>query len=141
MPGLAEKRPSVILGDQIRVRHHGGKDHWWGGYVHKVELNQVLLRFHNNFKPFKGQLFDVCFSLSRAPLRRMHQALSVAWNPERILFPTAEHTRGGHPPTQDEINGIRLFNKYLEGNPPQKLAVASILSQPAGSVPFVIFGP
>lgn len=71
----------------------------------------------------------------------MHQALSVAWNPERILFPSKENIPEGYPPTQDEIDSIRLFNKYLEGNPPQKLAVASILSQPAGSVPFVIFGP
>jgi helicase MOV-10 len=106
-----------------------------------VELNQVLLRFHNSFKAFKGQLFEVSFNLSRSSLRRMHQALLIAWKPERILFPSEEHIAGAYPPTADEIDGLRLYNRYMEGNPAQKLAVASILSQPPGSVPFVIFGP
>jgi hypothetical protein len=40
VPGLAEKRPSVIVGDRILVKHHGSsKPHWWEGFVHKVRLN------------------------------------------------------------------------------------------------------
>lgn len=141
MPGLAEKRPSVILNDKIRVRASGSQGRWNLGYVHKVAQAFVSLRFHNSFAPIRGQSFDVRFVLGRSPLRRMHQALSVAWNPERIQFPTQEHVTCLTAPTTLELASVRFFNRKLERNPPQRLAVASVLMQPPGSVPFVIFGP
>lgn len=141
MPGLAEKRPSVILGDKIRVRVHGRDGSFYAGYVHRVEQEHVLVRFNHTFLAVKGQKFDVRFTLTRTSLRRMHQALAIAWNPERILFPSDNDVRDVYPPTQDEIDNVRLFNRSLENNSSQKLAVTSILCQRPGSLPFIIFGP
>lgn len=131
----------MILGDKIRVRVHGREGKWYAGYVHKVEMVTVQLRFHHGFTAVRGQLFDVRFTLGRTPLRRMHQALAVAWNPERILFPDETHITEGATPTEDDLGGVSLYNRRLENNPQQKLAVTSVLCQPPGSVPFVIFGP
>jgi len=37
VPGLAEKRPSVIIGDTIAVKKSGGADDkWFEGHVHYV---------------------------------------------------------------------------------------------------------
>jgi helicase MOV-10 len=141
VPGLAEKRPSVILGDQIRVRHTGGKEYWWGGYVHKVKQTEVLLRFDPRFNAYKGQTFDVRFTLGRTPLRRMHQALDVAWNPPRLLFPDHDDVQLDAIPTPTEISSLRPFNRILDSNPAQMLAVTSIVNQKRRSVPFIIFGP
>jgi helicase MOV-10 len=33
------------------------------------------------------------------------------------------------------------FNRLIGSNPPQMLAVSAILTLPAGSPPFVVFGP
>lgn len=50
VPGLAEKRPSVLRGDRIRLRpSNGGK--WFEGAVTAIEQLQVGLRFHPSFKP------------------------------------------------------------------------------------------
>lgn len=141
VPGLAEKRPSVILGDKIRVKPHGSNGKWHAGYVHHVELEHVSLQFHHSFVGLKNQKFDVRFTLGRTPLRRMHAGLSVAWNPARLLFPAQEHIQDCVAPSADEISAVRLFNRTLETNPSQKLAVTSILCQPPGGVPFVVFGP
>ncbi|KAF8320844.1 P-loop containing nucleoside triphosphate hydrolase protein [Clavulina sp. PMI_390] len=141
VPGLAEKRPSIILGDKIRVRVHGRDGPFYAGYVHMVEHEHVLLKFNYSFSAVRGQRFDVRFTLNRSSLRRMHQALAVAWNPERILFPSERDIEFSTAPTEEEISDVRLVNRYLESNPSQKLAVTSILNQPPGSIPFIIFGP
>lgn len=144
VPGLAEKRPSVILGDKIRVRiHNRPEGRWYAGYVHKVESRHVHLKFHSSFVAVRKQKFDIRFTLGRSPMRRMHQALNVAWNPDKLLFPTEEHIDEVdlRRPTTEEVTELKLFNRLLETNPMQKLAVASILCLPPGSLPFIVFGP
>ena len=49
VPGLAEKRPSLVRGDRLIVRKLAadgtpGKKRY-EGYIHRVELNQVFLKF------------------------------------------------------------------------------------------------
>ncbi|KAG8917571.1 hypothetical protein FRC00_013438, partial [Tulasnella sp. 408] len=74
VPGLAEKRPSVIVGDRIKVRNHKQRtEHWFRGFVHVVEQLQVGLKFAPSFNSFRGQKYDVRFELNRLTLRRMHQ--------------------------------------------------------------------
>jgi helicase MOV-10 len=43
VPGLAEKRPSVLKGDALYVVPEGqeGGKREWQGYVHRVERDQV----------------------------------------------------------------------------------------------------
>ncbi|KAF8320843.1 P-loop containing nucleoside triphosphate hydrolase protein [Clavulina sp. PMI_390] len=138
VPGLAEKRPSVVLGDRIRVRPVGSQGAFYAGFVHDVEQSSVTLRFHAKFKPLNGQKFDVRFTLGRTTLRRMHQALLLPVNSKRIIFPSEEHFS---EVDESVIGQLNFVNDQLKQNLEQSLAVASILSQKAGSGPFVVFGP
>ena len=125
----------------MRVKKKGGPGKWFSGYVHRVELTDVYLYFDSSFHSLRGQSYEVNFTLHRTPLRRMYQAVFVAFNQERLLFPSKERIESLSQPTERAISGIRLFNRQLETNPLQKLAIASILAQTPGSVPFIVYGP
>ncbi|KAF8522660.1 P-loop containing nucleoside triphosphate hydrolase protein [Gautieria morchelliformis] len=143
VPGLAEKRPSVIVGDRILVQRQGSKSsgRWFEGFVHRVRLNDVDLKFHSSFHSYSGQKYNVRFKVGRLPLRRMHQALGTAFTSDRVLFPGEAHIMSRVVTTDAEMMRIRCVNRSIESNPPQLQAVASILHMPRGSVPFVVFGP
>ncbi|KAG9124505.1 hypothetical protein FRC07_011359 [Ceratobasidium sp. 392] len=140
VPGLAEKRPSVLVGDSIKVRPHNPSSTtnttWYIGYVHAVRQADVVLRFAHRFLPPSDTRFDVRFCLNRIPLLRMHQALATAFVEPRVLFPTLAHEKRGRA-----VGQVTTINPLVQGNPPQLMAVKSIMSLPAGSPPFVIFGP
>jgi len=70
VPGLAEKRPSVLCGDAITVTCKQGK---FVGFVHKVSLEHVLVSFHSDFR--NRPPFNVHFDFTRTPLRVMHRAV------------------------------------------------------------------
>ncbi|KIY67632.1 RNA helicase [Cylindrobasidium torrendii FP15055 ss-10] len=135
VPGLAEKRPSVLVGDSILVRRPNDPEgSWFEGCVHVVRKEEVGMRFSGRFRP-TGPHYTVRFKLNRYPLRRQHQALNTAFAPQRLLFPEASPARSltGCP--------IRFFNTFIARNERQKLAVTCIANLPAGSPPFIVFGP
>ncbi|KAL0066331.1 hypothetical protein AAF712_006589 [Marasmius tenuissimus] len=139
VPGLAEKRPSVLVGDKILVQPHtspGGR--WFEGGVHNVRKEDVGMKFHKAFVPKPTDRFLVRFKLNRIPLRREHQALDSAFVPDRVLFPEPEHLLLDAAP-----HGLSrtTFNPTIAANERQLQAVTSIVHAPAGSPPFVIFGP
>ena len=74
--GLAEKRPSILKGDQLDAKPIGSKD-WYRGRVERVEREKVSLcfdgRLHNSYVP--GQDVEIRFKLNRKPLRLFHQWL------------------------------------------------------------------
>ncbi|KAG6850077.1 hypothetical protein H0H93_001427 [Arthromyces matolae] len=86
------------------------------------------------------QLFNVRFQLNRIPVRRQHQALENDFAEERVLFPGRMHLPKGPYPKQSDVH-LQIINPQVRTNPPQLQAVISILNQPSGSLPFVIFGP
>ncbi|ETW81078.1 hypothetical protein HETIRDRAFT_385786 [Heterobasidion irregulare TC 32-1] len=139
VPGLAEKRPSVLIGDSILVQRHGANSgKWFEGRVHYVHKEIVGLMFHKSFSnPDKNQRFDVRFKLNRHPLRRQHQALSSTFTPEHLLFPLQLHV---HTRAED-ATVITPHNRMLANNSRQLDAVSAIVNNPPGSVPFVVFGP
>ncbi|KAK1226909.1 hypothetical protein PQX77_010078 [Marasmius sp. AFHP31] len=139
VPGLAEKRPSVLVGDKILVQPHaspGGR--WFEGGVHNVRMEDVGMKFHKAFIPKPTDRFLVRFKLNRIPLRREHQALDSAVVQDRVLFPEPQHVVLNAPP-----HGLSrtTFNPTIATNERQLQAVTSIVHAPAGSPPFVIFGP
>ncbi|KAJ1310105.1 hypothetical protein OPQ81_006853 [Rhizoctonia solani] len=140
VPGLAEKRPSVLVGDSIKVRPHNPSANdnttWYIGYVHVVRKDEVGLRFARHFLPPVGTRFDIRFCLNRVPILRMHQALATAFAEPRVLFPAITHEK-----RQLTIGNLRSINSLITQNPPQLLAVKSIMGLPPGSPPFIIFGP
>lgn len=143
VPGLAEKRPSVIVGDSILVQEStsAGSGKWYQGRVHRVKQTTVSMKFDYAFYALTNQRFSVRFELNRHPLRRMHQALSSAFQQPRVLFPLAEHLKTGTVPSPESQAELRIVNRNISTNAYQLLAVAAILKQPPGSIPFIIFGP
>ncbi|KAF7318307.1 RNA helicase [Mycena chlorophos] len=142
VPGLAEKRPSVLVGDRILVQHQGAADsgRWFEGGVHVVRQKEVGLRFNGLFRSSPADLFSVRFKLNRYPLRRQHLALDSAFSEDRVLFPVAAHVpRTPIPTSRNTI--VKVSNALIATNPAQLQAVMSIVKRPAGSVPFIIFGP
>ncbi|KAG9024583.1 hypothetical protein FRB95_011337 [Tulasnella sp. JGI-2019a] len=149
VPGLAEKRPSVIVGDKIivrpvgRVSNNAGDGRWFEGYVHRVEQLQVALVFNPSFHAIRNQRFDVRFRLSRLPLRRMHQALETSCLEPRLLFPSPPIVDAlrMRRPTATETSRLAPFDRLVAQNAPQWLAVSAIANLKPGAVPFVVFGP
>ncbi|KAF9487363.1 P-loop containing nucleoside triphosphate hydrolase protein [Pleurotus eryngii] len=137
VPGLAEKRPSVLVGDRILVQEQGAQNgHWFEGGVHKVLRDEVSLRFNASFKHTTGQTFHIHFKLNRFPLRRQHLTMDTAFTSDRILFPGNTHLLPQLPDPS-----LVFVNPLIGNNPAQRQAVASIVRQPPGSPPFVVFGP
>ncbi|VDC03812.1 unnamed protein product [Peniophora sp. CBMAI 1063] len=144
VPGLAEKRPSVLRGDRMHVQPRNTRDakSWFEGHVHEVAELRVGLRFNNKFPvPSPAQPFEVRFKLNRTPLRRQHQALEQdLYRSDRVLFPKAEHLL---PPLSQPVQPgeVHLFNEHIVNNQSQLDAVMAILNLPEGSPPFALFGP
>lgn len=147
VPGLAENRPSVLVGDYILVSHSDSAvpladRTWYEGRVHDVRMNDVVLAFSDDFSTYRGTKFDVRFKLNRLPFRRMHHALMNRMNPGRILFPAREHVAGAKRVTQAQRDRVpALYNRQLKEDEEQFEAVTAILNLKPGSVPFVVFGP
>ncbi|TFK41436.1 RNA helicase [Crucibulum laeve] len=140
VPGLAEKRPSVLVGDKILVQRHGADTgHWFSGGVHVVRQVEVGLRFAGSFQWTTAERYHIRFKLNRIPMQRQHQAMDTVFTQERVLFPTQQHVPSDSYPKAGA--GIRVFNGLIATNRPQLQAVTSIVNQAAGAVPFVVFGP
>jgi helicase MOV-10 len=147
--GLAEGRPSVLVGDFILFSHAVNSKSedvfdpnrtWFQGCVHQVHQNYVSLRFGGDFSVFRGSKFDVRFVLNRLPLRRMHDALANTFNPTRLLFPGPRNIISARV-TPAEIRDITPVYRPLREDEEQLETVAAIVNQRPGSVPFVVFGP
>ncbi|TFK41414.1 P-loop containing nucleoside triphosphate hydrolase protein [Crucibulum laeve] len=144
--GLAENRPSVLVGDFILVSHVGSEDanekrKWYEGRVHQVHQNHVTLRFSDSFSTYRGTKFDVKFVLNRLPLRRMHHALNNSFKPARVLFPGPEHVAGLRRVTAAQRSSFVPIYRPLREDEEQMETIAAIVNQDPGSVPFVVFGP
>jgi helicase MOV-10 len=127
-------------GDIILVQPQG-ETMWYEGYVHVLHQYEVGLCFGRSFRMAgPRQTFSARFKLNRYPMRRQHQAMDTVFQQKRILFPTRGHLYGISCPN---IYGIRgtIYNPGIASNRAQLQAVASILSLPAGSPTFCVFGP
>lgn len=99
------------------------------------------MRFDDTFSTYRGNSFDVRFVLNRLPIRRMHAAITNNNNPNRLLFPKPEHVRNMRKVTPDLMNSIVPINRQIGEDPEQLETVVAIVNLPAGSPPFVVFGP
>ncbi|KAG8929264.1 hypothetical protein FRC01_004611 [Tulasnella sp. 417] len=141
VPGLAEKRPSVLVGDSVHLSLQRNPDQWFEGRVHAVREREVGLRFHARFAYRQGELCEARFTVPRIPLRRMHLAINSEFCPDKVLFPDSTHIKGLRRPSSQVMQQINTFNPLVASNSAQLEAVAAIVNRPAGAVPFVIWGP
>ncbi|GAA5884186.1 hypothetical protein JCM16303_005959 [Sporobolomyces ruberrimus] len=138
--GLAEKRPSVLRADKLKVQICNSTDkHWYEGTVTMVEESRVLLKFAKSFKPASGATFDVQFSVSRIPARRQHQALSQPLPRSQLLFPTLNLELGNPGSSRGQTRNF--FSTAIKTNVAQAEAVRSILKKTSGEGAYVVFGP
>uniref|UniRef100_A0A1B6MT70 RNA helicase n=1 Tax=Graphocephala atropunctata TaxID=36148 RepID=A0A1B6MT70_9HEMI len=87
IPGLAERRPSLMVGDRVIAREAwtdensaitDKKDIGYEGYIHKVLSNEILIKFSPSFHDVCHGVYSVSFEGNRTSFRRQHQAVHVA---------------------------------------------------------------
>ena len=98
-------------------------------------MSEVVIRLHETFPGLPNQRWDVRFTVNRLLFRRMHDAIGKGHLHERIIFPSDAHKKA----TRD-LPSLNL-GRDVAANPRQSLAIARILAQSPGDVPFIIFGP
>ncbi|XP_041348540.1 RNA helicase Mov10l1-like [Gigantopelta aegis] len=117
VPGLAEGRPSVMMGDKILLScpvDPGGPR--YEGFVHEVTTNEVLLKFNADFHSrYNGEDYNVQFTSTRTPLRRCHQAvrLAVQHLKDTVLFPLSLNIKPPQlelKPASGGMNVVKLPN-------------------------------
>ncbi|XP_018053308.1 PREDICTED: probable RNA helicase armi [Atta colombica] len=94
VPGLTEKRPSLMIGDKVVISFQwdGSKENLkYEGFIHKIKSTELFLKFNQKFHhEYNGEDCQVSFIMSNASLQRCHVAINLALNrlgPD-ILFPT-----------------------------------------------------
>ncbi|XP_047346297.1 probable RNA helicase armi isoform X2 [Vespa velutina] len=97
--GLAEKRPSLLIGDKAIIsfkwdKHHGKLK--YEGYIHKVTSTEIFLKFNKKFQQeYNNEDCQVSFKSSTTVMQRCHNAVNLAvlhLGPE-FLFPTRVITK------------------------------------------------
>lgn len=144
VPGLAERRPSVVIGDSVLVRATDStSDKWYRGFVHGIQQSRVMLGFHSSFSTVPGQRFDVEFELNRLLFQRQHFTMSIPFRKREIMFPHSDHVPayGLSAPTREDMSNRNIYDERVSLNPPQLQAATAIAQLPSGTVPFIIFGP
>ncbi|KAF5466114.1 hypothetical protein F2P56_016069 [Juglans regia] len=140
VPGLAERRPSLVQGDHIFVKLSSeyGNDTTptYQGYIHRVEADEVYLKFDSDFHSHHrdGNLYNVQFTYNRINMRRLYQAIEAAEELEmEFLFPS-ECFNGR------QIETTPLVPISCNLNPEQMCSIEMILGC-KGMPPYVIHGP
>ncbi|XP_026734612.1 putative helicase mov-10-B.2 [Trichoplusia ni] len=140
VPGLGEKRPSLMIGDMLHVKPHAHNDFMFEAVVKDINDNVALVgglssEFTKHYGP--TVLFDIRFFMSRIPLERMHHAVHNVRmvNQESRIFPKENKNMCAVQPISN------FFNVLVEGNLEQRCAVERIVSGSPGAAPYLLHGP
>ncbi|GJQ74697.1 hypothetical protein Trydic_g21548 [Trypoxylus dichotomus] len=146
VPGLAEKRPSLVPGDLVKIRFH--EDHTvYQAIVMRINDKTIDIRsmhpdLYNAISQNPALELDVAFEANRLHYERMHQAIDVCIRNSlmHILCPEEHriYRRAGH---HIRVSDDRFFNKSILNNPQQKAAVLNILNRTSSDAPYIVFGP
>uniref|UniRef100_A0A3Q3VQZ5 RNA helicase n=1 Tax=Mola mola TaxID=94237 RepID=A0A3Q3VQZ5_MOLML len=145
VPGLAEGRPSISIGDRIALKKPqcDGVVMEYLSYVTEIHDEEVSLRVNPEFQhSYTGEPLDVDFSYNRLE-ERLRLIFRIFLFPMRVTPRTPQWTgewidRIILPSKPIPSNG-HFFNPEL--NPPQKEAVKMILAGECRPHPYVLFGP
>ncbi|XP_062209956.1 probable RNA helicase SDE3 [Phragmites australis] len=135
VPGLAERRPSLVQGDYILARHAGSDARPYQGFIHKVEADEIFLKFDNQFhlNHRDRNRYHVSFTYNRLNMRRLYKSIHEAeLMGTDILFPYQSPCR------TVKRWSFKPLNPHI--NTEQADAVAMILGC-RGVPPYVIYGP
>ncbi|CAK1552284.1 unnamed protein product [Leptosia nina] len=139
VPGLAEKRPSLLRGDRVYLLPQAAPEYVFETKIKDIEDSVVLLTglensFHQYYNP--EALFNIRFLLSRIPMERMHAAVHnvFAQRQKARIFPV---------PTKkiSAKNITQFYNPLVADNEEQRSAVEHIVAGTSGLAPYIVFGP
>ncbi|KAF9677617.1 hypothetical protein SADUNF_Sadunf08G0126300 [Salix dunnii] len=138
VPGLAERRPSLLQGDDIFVKLADADDTAtpFQGYIYRVEADEVYLKFNNEFHLCHndGHLYNVHFKYNRVNMRRLYQAVDASKDLEmEMLFPSETFA-------SRLIETSTLVPISCSLNEEQICSVEMILGCKGGP-PYMIYGP
>ena len=104
---------------------------------------RMSLRLPIDFNLYRGATFMLRFRLNRITLRREYHALSSSFSPQRrLLFPSVLDIKPVERRlSRTEIEDLELANENIRDDEQQLQTVVSILQQPKGTIPFIIYGP
>lgn len=148
VPGLADGRPSLIVGDKVHLVP-GNEEIILEGIIIHIDQNQIKVVFPKELFCDIFQSYDtiqlngceVKFLESRGALRFHHWALSWVANDEKlfssVLFPTYNSFKS--PLLDVTISEINFISNQL--NRRQKNAVVNILRSECRPSPYVLYGP
>lgn len=140
VPGLAERRPSLVVGDYIFA--HVATDELnnntkpYQGYIHRVEADEIFLKFNKSLhmRHRDDDLYTVSFTYNRINMRRLYHAVQAAERlGSELLFPSQLPNRRAIKTTM-----LNPLNQNL--NREQARSVTKILGC-KGAPPYVIYGP
>jgi len=135
VPGLAERRPSLVQGDFIVARYAGNDARPYQGFIHKVEADEIFLQFDHQFhmNHRDRNKYHVSFTYNRVSMRRLYKAIDDAKHlGPGVLFPRRS------PYRVLKRWPFKPLNPHI--NTEQAGAVEMILAC-RGVPPYVIFGP
>ncbi|KAJ3657613.1 hypothetical protein Zmor_009400 [Zophobas morio] len=140
VPDLAERRPSILVSDVVRVKDPNHNKVLYNGVIQQVKESSVVLRFSRKFmdRVFAPHIkFHVGFTFNRFCLRAQHQAIELtnSDNIAHFFFPKVI------PNTVCPRIELAWFNKDVGNNPEQQQAVRAILQKSAMPAPYLVFGP
>ncbi|KAK9288065.1 hypothetical protein L1049_016511 [Liquidambar formosana] len=139
VPGLAERRPSLVHGDFIFAKpafEDANDTPPYQGYIHRVEADEVYLKFNKelHLRHRDGDLYNVQFTYNRVNMRRLYQAVEAAEGLEtELLFPTESSK-------MRQIKTTPLVPISCILNEEQMCSIEMILGCKGGP-PYVIYGP
>ncbi|KAL0819793.1 hypothetical protein ABMA28_007831 [Loxostege sticticalis] len=141
VPGLAEKRPSLMLGDSLFVKPQKTDRFMFEGVISDIYDSYINIRgLDGKFWKFYSPLekFDIRFFMSRWPLERMHLAVDsiIRAGMEERVFPEAPKKNARKP---EPI--VNYYNLQVQENPEQRLAVEHIVAGSSGTAPYLLHGP
>lgn len=136
----SEQSRALQSGAEVRLQRIGQKDIHLGR-VHSIKLPRVALALHTSVvKSHRPDArYKLGFVLNRVPLRRERFAVDAMSEPllNMLLDPMAAPKQPDAAINNQE--GVQW--SYADLNREQKSAVRAILQRPAGTAPFIIFGP
>ena len=134
---LEDRQEDVKYEARIRTAHVSTRG--------SLAVLEIFLEVPTSFNIYRGVQFLLRFGLNRITLRRQYHALASRYSrlaPLRgLLFPSASDIKPIQRLSEGEVAGLQLVNENIRKDEQQLQTVVSILQQPKGTVPFIIFGP
>ncbi|KAI5643204.1 AAA domain-containing protein [Phthorimaea operculella] len=140
VPGLAEKRPSLLRGDRVFLRPKRNPNVLFESIIifikeNKIQLGKLDERFADFCDP--EEMFYVRFLMCRVPVERMHAAI------DRVI--TAGQAGRIFPKPAKKLPKVqpikKFYNTLVKENDEQRSAVEHIVSKTSDKAPYIVFGP